>query len=81
MKFVNVVFTLQTETCGEVNLHVPRVLNFFRQVIQRKDMDKDSALLLNAGAHYIKVLKEFDYRCQHNYLSHLLLKDSTYDNE
>ena len=23
-------------------------------------MDKDSALLLNAGAHYIKVLRQFD---------------------
>ena len=45
----------QTETCGEVNLHVPRVLNYFRQVITRQDMDKDSALLMNAGAHYVKV--------------------------
>ena len=46
---------LQTETCAEMSLHVPRVLAYFRQVILRKDMDNDSALLLNAGAHYVKV--------------------------
>ncbi|XP_020625642.1 uncharacterized protein LOC110063029 [Orbicella faveolata] len=51
-----------TETCGEVNLHVPRVLNFFRQVIERKDMDRDSALLLNAGAHYIKTTSFQSYQ-------------------
>ena len=45
----------QTETCAESNLDVPRVLSFFRQVILRKDMDEDSVLLLNAGAHYVKV--------------------------
>lgn len=39
-----------------MNLQVPRVLDYFRQVILREDMDKESALLLNAGAHYIKVL-------------------------
>ena len=39
-------------------------------------MDKDSALLLNAGAHYIKVLlRQFDDCCQHNsfkYKTHYL---------
>ena len=49
-------YFLQTETCAEMSLHVPRVLAYFRQVILRKDMDNDSALLLNAGAHYVKVM-------------------------
>lgn len=48
---------LQTETCAEMSLQVPKVLGYFRQVIHRKDMDKESALLLNAGAHYVKVIK------------------------
>lgn len=39
-----------------MTLHVPKVLDYFRDVILRKDMDKDSALLFNAGAHYVKVL-------------------------
>ena len=39
-----------------MSLHVPRVLAYFRQVILRKEMDNDSALLLNAGAHYVKVM-------------------------
>lgn len=57
------VFSAQTETCAEVNLQVPRVLGFFRQVLLRKDMDKDSALLLNAGAHYVKVfMSSFNFR-------------------
>ena len=30
--------------------------SYFRQVILRKDMDNDSALLLNAGARYVKVM-------------------------
>ena len=38
-----------------MSLQVPKVLNYFRDVILRRDMDKDSALLLNAGAHYVKV--------------------------
>ena len=57
------VFSAQTETCAEVNLQVPRVLGFFRQVLLRKDMDKDSALLLNAGAHYVKVfMSSFNFQ-------------------
>ncbi|KAJ7379664.1 hypothetical protein OS493_014068 [Desmophyllum pertusum] len=51
-----------TETCGEVNLHVPRVLKYFRQVLARPDMDTDSALLLNAGAHYIKTTNFQGYK-------------------
>lgn len=62
------VFSAQTETCAEVNLQVPRVLGFFRQVLLRKDMDKDSALLLNAGAHYVKV-----FMSSFNFQSSLLL--------
>ena len=38
-----------------MSLQVPKVLDYFRDVILRQDMDKDSALLLNAGAHYVKV--------------------------
>ncbi|XP_068696464.1 uncharacterized protein [Montipora capricornis] len=51
-----------TETCAEMNLQVPRVLDYFRQVILRKDMDKESALLLNAGAHYIKTTSFKSYQ-------------------
>ncbi|KAL9970244.1 hypothetical protein ACROYT_G022585 [Oculina patagonica] len=51
-----------TETCSEVNLHVPRVLDYFRQVLERKNMGKDSALLLNAGAHYIKTTSFQSYK-------------------
>ncbi|CAH3121487.1 unnamed protein product [Porites lobata] len=51
-----------TETCGEMSLQVPKVLNYFRDVILRRDMDKDSALLLNAGAHYVKTTSFQSYR-------------------
>ena len=42
---------------------MPKVLNYFRDVILRRDMDKDSALLLNAGAHYVKVFSLIIFAC------------------
>jgi len=51
-----------TETCGEMTLDVPKVLEYFRDVILRKDMDKDSALLFNAGAHYVKTTSFQSYQ-------------------
>ena len=46
-----------------MSLQVPKVLNYFRDVILRRDMDKDSALLLNAGAHYVKVFSLIIFAC------------------
>lgn len=58
----SVIYSLsQTETCGEISLQVPKVLDYFRDVILRRDMDKDSALLLNAGAHYVKVFSQTNF--------------------
>lgn len=75
-----------TETCAEMSLHVPRVLNYFRQVILRKDMDKESALLLNAGAHYVKttsfksyqeVIKALIDEVKHKYKGTVIWKSTT----
>ena len=39
---------------GGKNIDIPRILSELREVVSRSDMDESSALVLNAGVHFLK---------------------------
>ena len=45
----------QRHTCDDIDVSIDKVRTFFREMLLNPEMDKNSALIFNAGAHYVKV--------------------------